>query len=135
MSDEQIDLRGSQGSVVNPGQVTQVYEGRQSLEEAVYRQGLRLADVGADLARLDEHQATSEAHNERRAEDVKAVVLQVLDQVRSEVRVLRDEMRSEFVALRAEMARLPRRRRYTVFSVAWLFLVAPTPFFFQMFVR
>lgn len=128
--DENLDLRGSQGSVVNPATVTQLYEGRESLTDEVHSHGRQLGQLGADLARLEAQQKLTEEHNERRAEDVRAVVLQVIEQM---LHTLRDDIRNEFAVMRTEMARLPKRRRYLVFSVAWFFLLAPTPLFFRLF--
>ena len=87
------------------------------------------------MARVEAREDASEHESQRRSDELKTLMAQFMTQLEGELHGIRTEMRQEFAAIRMEMARLPRRRRYLVYTLAWFFLTAPTLFFFLMYVK
>lgn len=124
MSDESIDLRGTQGSVVIPhGTVVQHYEGGDkhspSLDDRLAFQAQQIARLSDDLAQVKLQINTQDAQRllfERTLKDALAEAVTTI--------------RNDLMALKTQAVRLPRTRS-TVFVVAWFFLFAPVPLFYQ----
>lgn len=124
MSDEAIDLRGTQGSVVIPhGTVVQHYEGGDkhspSLDDRLAFQAQQIARLSDDLAQVKLQINTQDAQRllfERTLKDALAEAVTTI--------------RNDLMALKTQAVRLPRTRS-TVFVVAWFFLFAPVPLFYQ----
>lgn len=118
-----IDLRGTQGSVVVPqGTVVQNYESGQhspTLDDRLAFQAQQIAKLSDDLAQMKLQINTQDVQRllfERTLKDALAEAVTTI--------------RSDLMALKTQAVRLPRSRS-TVFVVAWLFLFAPVPLFYQ----
>ncbi len=122
MNEEPIDLRGTQGPVVIPhGTVVQNYEASKtpSLDERLAFQAQQIAKLSDDVTQMKLQINTQDAQRllfERTLKDALAEAVTTI--------------RGDLVALKTQAVRLPRTRS-TVFIVAWLFLFAPVPLYYQ----
>lgn len=123
MSDQPLDLRGTQGSVVIPhGTVVQNYEADKkphNLNEQLAFQAQQIAKLADDAAQMKVQINTQDAQRllfERTLKDALAEAVATI--------------RNDLVDLKTQAVKLPRARS-AVFFLAWVFLFAPVPLFYS----
>ncbi len=118
---DQIDLRGTQGAVVSPGSVVQNYESAKlTVEDRLGEQGQQIAILNEQVSQVSVQQERDSVQRAAFEASIKTAIAEAVETIRSEV-----------ASLKNLAAILPRERRKTVFSLAWLLLFMPVPLFFD----